>query len=283
MKLSVLLAVMLMVVCLVSSALPAAACGDRFPAADVDLRFPAECFLHNGRGGHVIDVTNLPDYISDHDAHADGTRADETTDALLDLCDWLLRQFKRAGSLSFRGHTSAYIVYFPNGTYAVNDTIVHRGSPWLRDNGHEDLSQLRFYGRSRAGVSVRLVDNAAAFQDKANPKAVIAFTKHTHNNSISTNILQDMTVNGGAAEVLGGIVNQYRSGDGRLNHNPAFELIDADGSFIASTSSPTDREFKTILRETQGSVTKTLQNTEFPIREENKIHIPLVVGTGRTP
>ena len=146
----------------------------------------------------MIDVTNLPDYISDHDAHADGTRADETTDALLDLCDWLLRQFKRAGSLSFRGHTSAYIVYFPNGTYAVNDTIVHRGPPWLRDNGHEDLSQLRFYGQSRAGVTIRLVEGAAAFQDKANPKAILAFTKHTHNNSISTNVLQDLTVNVGA-------------------------------------------------------------------------------------
>ena len=84
-------------------------------------------------------------------------------------------------------------------------------------------------------------------------------------------------------EVLGGIVNQYRSGDGRLEHNPAFELIDADGSFIASTSGPTDRQFKTILRETRGPITRALQNTEFPIREENKIHIPLVVGTGRTP
>ena len=120
------------------------------------------------------------------------------TDALLDLCDWLLRQFKRTGSSSFRGHTSAYIVYFPNGTYAVNDTIGHRGPPWLRDNGHEDLSQLRFYGQARGRHRPACRQDAATFQDKANPKAILAFTKHTHNNSISTNVLQDMTVNGGA-------------------------------------------------------------------------------------
>lgn len=171
--------------------------GDRFPAVDVDLRYPKDCFMHNGQGGHVIDVTNIPNHISDHDAYPDGTHADETTDALIDICDWLLHQFKTVGSVSWHGHTTAYIVYFPNGTYLVNDTIVHRGPPWLRQNGHENLNRLRFYGQSRSGVTIRLVDGAPGFADGTSPKAVIAFTKHTRNNSVSTNILQNLTVDVG--------------------------------------------------------------------------------------
>ena len=65
-----------------------------------------------------------------------------------------------------------------------------------------------------------------------------------------------------------------------------FQHVHGDpGIFIehAGTSGPTDRQFKTIFRETRGQITRALQNTEFPIREDNKIHIPLAVGTGRTP
>jgi hypothetical protein len=54
-----------------------------------------------------------------------------------------------------------------------------------------------------------------------------------------------------------------------------FELIDSYGSFTASSSGPKDREYDVIIKEKRGSVVKTIGRLAFPIREGNKIHIPL--------
>ena len=173
--------------------------GDRFPLTGVNLEFPEDCYIHNGQGGRVLDVTRLPSYISDHDVWKDGSHPDETTDALLDTYDWVVQKLKEAGGSSWNHHKAAYIIYFPDGTYAVNQTIIHRGEPWIREGSqHEALYGIRVYGQSRSNTVLKLADNAAGFSDRNNPRAVLAFTKHTQNNSISMNGLQNLTIQTGS-------------------------------------------------------------------------------------
>ena len=86
------------------------------------------------------------------------------------------------------------------------------------------------------------------------------------------------TVNGGYTEVLGGIINQYRSNDELYNASHVFELVDASGSFISCASGPDDHDYEVIVRETRNGETRTLLKTDFPVRENNKIHVPLFAG-----
>jgi hypothetical protein len=83
------------------------------------------------------------------------------------------------------------------------------------------------------------------------------------------------TTDGGYTEVLGGIINQYRGRKNRYKNTHVFELIDSYGSFTASSSGPTDQEYDIIIKEKRGSITKTIDKSEFPTREGNKIHVPL--------
>lgn len=208
--------------------------GDRHPLTSVDLVYPADCYLQNG--GRVIDVTQLPTYVSDHRAHEDGTHPVETTDAILDTYDWVVNKLKAAGSSSWNHYKAAYIIYFPEGEYAINLPLIYRGDPWLRDNSnHENLYGIRIYGQSRDKTILRLIDNAPAFQDKDHPVAVIAFTKHTQNNSISLNGMQNLTINTGSGNP-GAIGADFQGANLSFVRN--LKVISGDGDGYAGLRYP---------------------------------------------
>jgi hypothetical protein len=103
------------------------------------------------------------------------------------------------------------VIYLPNGTYLVSDTIQWRNFRILQ-------------GQSRSGVVVRLKDGAVGYGDTANPKPVVRCL-YNNNESIG-NYIRNLTVdvgrgNAGAIGVRYNAHNQgilehvtIRSGDG---------------------------------------------------------------------
>src|SRR5512134_1301190 len=92
--------------------------GDRHP--DINTVYPPEVFLHAGKGGRVIDVTQPP-----FNAKGDG-KTDDTA-ALVKVYDYVLTEMDKyewtpAGPQS---PLCEHIIYLPNGTYLVSDTIVY--------------------------------------------------------------------------------------------------------------------------------------------------------------
>ena len=89
------------------------------------------------------------------------------------------------------------VLYFPNGTYLVSDTL-----DWHNAGGYWDTF-LTFQGESRNGTVIRLVDHAAGFADPTAPRAVILTAAQGGNadgggNQGQNNFLLDLTVNTGA-------------------------------------------------------------------------------------
>ncbi len=97
-------------------------------------------------GARVIDIT-LPPY----NAAGDGVTDD--TDEILNAIKANI------------GHDK--IIYFPNGTYLVSNTL-----EW-RDASEKFRAYLSFQGQSRANTIIKLKDNAAGYTDPSTPKSVI--------------------------------------------------------------------------------------------------------------
>ncbi len=92
------------------------------------------------------------------------------------------------------------IIYFPNGTYLVSDTISY---------SHENLCnilwglptyelsrQIYFKGESRDGVIIKLKDNCHGFEYGAN-KPVVSFMRAESSNIAMTNTFEDITIDVG--------------------------------------------------------------------------------------
>ncbi len=81
------------------------------------------------------------------------------------------------------------VIYLPDGTYKVSDTI-HWTTPYER--------YLTLQGQSKNGTVIKLVDNAAAFQSTASPKAVISTLRSSSNLFDSfRNYIRNLTVDVG--------------------------------------------------------------------------------------
>jgi len=166
---------------------------DRFPETDDDFIYPDKMLIQNG--GSIIDVTDIPDFISEHNAYPDGSHPEETTQALIDCYDYLL--YGASASVTWGANDNVGIIYFPNGEYLINNTIVYSGPVRLRESGHEAITRIRFRGQNRENVTIRLMDHAPGFDSESAPKEVISFGKHNRNNSVSTNFFENITINTG--------------------------------------------------------------------------------------
>ena len=93
------------------------------------------------------------------------------------------------------------IIYFPNGTYLVSDTISYSKEEFRNFLGgvrHLEMNcQLRFMGQSRDGVVIKLKDPCKGFEF-GNDRPVIDFMRGEQSNIAMTNMLENITVDIGA-------------------------------------------------------------------------------------
>ena len=132
------------------------------------------------------------------------------------------------------------IIYFPNGTYLVSDTIsyslehfrnIFNNVPYLEMN-----CRLRLMGQSMDGVTIKLQDNCKGFE-YGNDRPVISFMRGEASNISMTNMLENFTIdigknNPGATGVVHfanntGAVRNLRiiSSDDNLRGCAGFEII----------------------------------------------------------
>ncbi len=148
--------------------------------------YPDNCYSHNHQRGQVIDITRAP-------YNADPSGIEDCTDALIAAYDYVV-DLLREDRYNIPGTTT--VIYLPNGTYKVSNTIIYSGEPFMRPNGHENIRTIRFRGQSREGTMIRLADHSAGFGENAY-KPVVSFGKHSRNNAVSSNFFEDITINTG--------------------------------------------------------------------------------------
>jgi hypothetical protein len=115
-------------------------------------------------------------------AVGDGNAND--TQAFKDAYDYVLMLMDNGRPLTsdeiVKSPAGNYIIYIPNGTYKVTNTITYSGNTrYLPDNEfrQELTASIRFIGESRAGSIIRLANGSNGFNNPASPKVVLAFSR----------------------------------------------------------------------------------------------------------
>ena len=208
-------------------AAPQTIAGDRHPA--INCVYPPEAFFHNNKGGTVLDITKAP-----FGAKGDGKTDD--TQAFVKAYDFVLREQDKIGYSATamlntnpknfapnpegypsdgppKSNDASFIIYIPNGTYLVSDTIIYSmpdrtpskrrdvflrgsGTPEEKPTGWERVIWIRFVGQERDKTVIRLKDNAPGF-GVGQEKAVISYGKSAFNNRKAINALRNLTVDTG--------------------------------------------------------------------------------------
>ncbi len=102
------------------------------------------------------------------------------------------------------GYSLSYALYIPDGVWDISDTIIFDGPepvPAQRQHGAEGapgVTNIRIYGQSRAAI-LRLADNSPGFDNPAEPKPILAFSKlyDVGNAWRTTNMLRNLTIQTG--------------------------------------------------------------------------------------
>ncbi len=146
---------------------------------ETNVVYPPAALVQNG--GRVINVKTPPSGIT----AAVGNGTTDDTAALQSAFNYIKNQF-------VANHSNSYIIYLPNGTYRVTGSIIYQGSVVTGS----DINNVRVVGQSRAGVTLRLDNNAAAFQSAGSPVPVLAYQhpSTTFNNIATSNLCENLTI-----------------------------------------------------------------------------------------
>jgi hypothetical protein len=104
--------------------------------------------------------------------------------------------FERCHGVFPARQVPAKILYFPNGTYLVSDTLVYSFSD-MKNNYTEINRCMHFLGESQQATIIRLKDHAQGFDTETN-KAVVSFTHGNWSNVAMQNSFQNFTIEVGA-------------------------------------------------------------------------------------
>ncbi len=119
--------------------------------------YPA-AMLHTN-GGRVIDVTKAP-----YNVRNDGTDAAGTTAGIKAAYNFIVDQLRTNPRNT---PSTNYILYFPAGTYLVNDTLGWDGEYTSTNSDTPDEMDnhqyIRFIGEDRSNTTIKLANNASGF------------------------------------------------------------------------------------------------------------------------
>lgn len=127
----------------------------------------------------------------------------DDTAAFIAAYDAVQRDYKNGSTISnprqVNDLSDEKIIYIPNGTYLVSDTIVYSFPGFTRDQTttNEGLQKLRFRGQSQAGTTIKLKDNAPGFGAGQN-KPVISYTKLFKSDTVASNFFENITIDVGS-------------------------------------------------------------------------------------
>lgn len=206
--------------------------------------FPTKCET-------IVDVTKAP-YFADNTGKTDCTKAlrqafndimneyqneFNKTKAKLETIDdedaivtFEIRKVKGKMNVVFPENLpNAKIIYFPNGTYLVSDTISYFnedfrnmlfGLPNLEMN-----CRIRIMGESKENVIIKLKDNLPAFE-YGNNRPVISFIQGYDTNIAHNNLIENLTVNIGSGNLGATGIKFYANNTGAARN---IKIISEDG------------------------------------------------------
>lgn len=105
--------------------------------------------------------------------------------------------FERCNGIFPMRNAPSRIIYFPNGTYRISDTICYSFKDLQNAIGMEFNRCLHIQGQSEQGVVIRLRDRAPGFGPGAN-KPVISFMRGSRSNVSMQNTCENLTIDIGA-------------------------------------------------------------------------------------
>lgn len=127
------------------------------------------------------------------------------------------------------------IIYFPNGTYLVSDTISYSIEEFrniLFDRPYMEMNtQLRIKGESRDGVVIRLKDNCKGFEH-GQDRAVISFDQAGTSNIAQSNMIEDITVSVGKGNPGATGIRYFANNTGAVRN---VKIISEDSEFRGNT------------------------------------------------
>ncbi len=179
--------------------------------------------IYSEKNNVIIDITKAPYY-------ADNTGKEDCTEVLKRALDDILRpniegiektrkvlmenddpnakisfEIRKENNVPFvifpEELNKTQILYFPNGTYLVSDTItytlenlqnIYNGLPCYEIN-----RQIHFKGESRDGVVIKLADSCRGFE-YGTQKPIVSFMQGESSNIAMTNTFEDITIDAGA-------------------------------------------------------------------------------------
>ena len=121
------------------------------------------------------------------------------------------------------------VIYFPEGTYLVSNTLCYRHKDLVNTYGSEMNQQIRIRGAGRNRSIIRLKDNAPGF-GKGQRKPVISFMQKDNTNVATSNYCEDLTINCGKGNAGAVGLDFFANNSGAVRN---VRIVSEDGSGFA--------------------------------------------------